>query len=336
MRVGNAEEPEIDDMIDVLGSPDRLGILTMVVASRRYFLDGATKSAIAHELGISRFKVARLIDDAIRDGIVRIEIEPVPEVDLVLSRELALAVGIKSTIVVRSSDGSPEFERSQLGRAAATVLADTLDADDILGMSWGRTLHAMVAYLPDLPACTVVQIVGSVPSLQLDVNSLELLRRVAERAGGAVHPLYVPMIVESPTVAAALRADPNVSGTLAMFSRLTRAVVGIGSWEPGGSTVRAALSDVDAAALDKAGAIADICAIPLDREGRVLQVDVLEGRSISITANELRGVPEVIAVSGGRRKVPSIRAALRSGLIHRLVTTEETARLLLDPSRQQH
>ena len=94
-------------------------------------------------------------------------------------------------------------------------------------------------------------------------------------------------------------------------------------------TVRAALSDADATSIDEAGAVADVCAIPLDAEGRVLQVGGLEARSISITARELRNVPEVIAVSGGRRKAVAIRAALRSGLIHRLVTTEETARLLL-------
>jgi DNA-binding transcriptional regulator LsrR (DeoR family) len=270
-----------------------------------------------------------LIDDAVRDGIVRIQIEPLPEIDVVLSRELAVASGIRSTLVVRTGGASAESERAQLGQAAATILADALDADDVLGVSWGRTLHAMAAHLPPLPACTVVQIVGSVPTLQLDVNSLELVRRVAERAGGAVFSLHVPLIVENPAVAAALRSDPNVIGTLAMFSRLTRAVVGIGSWEPDGSTVRAALSEADAVALDEAGVVADVCAIPLDGDGRVVSAGGLGDRSISISADELRRVPEVVAVSGGPRKVRSIRAALRSGLIHRLVTTEETARLLL-------
>jgi DNA-binding transcriptional regulator LsrR (DeoR family) len=316
-------------MTALMSSEARSAGITTVMAARRYFLDGATKSAIATELGISRFKVARLIEDAIRDGIVRIEIEPVPDVDVVLSRELAIAAGIRSAVVVRTGDGPADLERSQLGRAAATLLLETIDADDVLGVSWGRTLHAMAAYLPDLPPCTVVQIVGSVPSLELDVNSLELVRRFAERAGGPVFPLHVPLIVEDPAVAAALRTDPSVSATLAMFPRLTRAIVGIGAWEPGGSTVRAGLSESSATALDTAGAVADVCAIPLDRAGKVVRATGLEDRTISITPDQLRAVPEVVAISGGRSKAPAIRAALRSGLIHRLVTTEETARLLL-------
>ena len=40
-------------------------------------------------------------------------------------------------------------------------------------------------------------------------------------------------------------------------------------------------------------------------------------------------MPDVIAIAGGADKVPAIRAALRSGLIHRLVTDDEAARLLL-------
>ncbi len=43
-----------------------------------------------------------------------------------------------------------------------------------------------------------------------------------------------------------------------------------------------------------------------------------------------RRVPDVIAIAGGTDKVPAIRAALRSGLVHRLVTDEAAARLLVD------
>ncbi len=42
-------------------------VLTATVA-RRYYLDGATKSDIAAELGLSRFKVARLLDEARATG----------------------------------------------------------------------------------------------------------------------------------------------------------------------------------------------------------------------------------------------------------------------------
>ncbi len=42
--------------------------------ARRYYIDGATKSEIAGELGLSRFKVARVLDQARTSGLVRIEL----------------------------------------------------------------------------------------------------------------------------------------------------------------------------------------------------------------------------------------------------------------------
>ena len=316
-------------MREPLDRRERLALVNTVLAARRYFLDGATKSEIATELGLSRFKVARLLDEALRDGIVRIEIDAVPEIDDVLSRELAVALGIRSAVVVRTVEGPGEFQRSQLGRAAASVLADSLDDDDVLGISWGRTLHSMIGHMPQLPGCAVVQIVGIVPSLELNVNSLELVRRLAARAGGAVYPLPVPLIVEDAAVAASLRADPHVARTIAMFPKVTRALVGIGAWTRGGSTLRASLSDGDAAALDAAGAVADCCSVVLDADGQEVRAAGIPDRCIAIGGDELRQVPDVVALSAGEGKVEAIRAALRSGLIHRLVTSEDTARALL-------
>jgi DNA-binding transcriptional regulator LsrR (DeoR family) len=304
-------------------------LITTVLAARRYFLDGANKSEIAVELGISRFKVARLLQDALRDGIVRIEIDPIPEIDVVLSRELAIATGIRSAVVVRTTEGTGPFQPSLLGRAGAAVLADGLTDDDVLGISWGRSLHAMVAYLPQLPACSVVQLVGSVPSLELNVNSTELVRRLAERAGGRVYPLHLPLIVQSAAIADALRADPNLRETLDMFPRITRAFVGIGAWTIGGSTVRAALSEQDGRAIEAAGATADVCGLLLDRQGHEVRAADLPGRCIAITAAQLGAVPDVVAISAGAGKVAAIGAALRSGLIHRLITTDATARGLI-------
>lgn len=321
-----------------LGAPPHAspapGSLATILACRRYYMDGASKSEIALELGISRFKVARLLERARRDGIVRIEIQPLPELDLGLADEVARRHGLRGAIVVRTGGDDDQLRLARVGRAAAAMLVDTLDAADILGISWGRTLHAMVEHLPRLPSCSVVQLVGSVPSLELDLNSLELVRRLAQHATGPVHPLHVPLIVDDPDTASALRREPHVARTVAMFDRLTRAVIGIGRWAPTGSTVRAALSPSDAAATDEAGGVADVCAIVLDVEGRPVRVAGVTERCLAIREDQLRRVPDVIAVATGTDKVTAIRAALRSGLVHRLVTDEQAALRLVDGSRE--
>ena len=317
-------------MIDQGRGGPRTDLAITVMAARRYFLDGATKSEIATELGVSRFRVARLLEGARRRGIVRIEIDPAPGIDAVVSHELAAAFAIRSAIVVQAVEGPPAFTRAQLGAAAAGLVAETVEASDVLGISWGRTLRAMVEQLPPLPACTVVQLVGSVPSMDLDMNALELVRRMTVLGAGGVFPLHVPLIVDTAETAARLRDDPHAARTFGIFPRVTRAIVGIGAWTAGESTLRSAVSPEDAAEIDRAGAVADVCSILLAADGREVRGAGLPDRCLAIRAPELRALPDVLAVADGAAKVPAIRAALRSGLIHRLVTTEETARLLLD------
>ena len=295
--------------------------LIAALVARRFYLEGRTKKQIGDELGISRFRVARILDRALRDGVVRIEIDVPSDVDLDLSARLAEEFGLRQALVVRDA--------RQLGPACAALLAERLTEDDVLGVSWGRTLHGLATVLPPLPRATVVQIVGSVPSADLNVNSLELLRRLGQSTDGPVHALHVPMILDSPGIAASLRATDYVSSTLAMFPRLTCALVGVGAWRPGGSSLRSALSPPLVASLDAEGAVADICTTVLDAEGRVVGGDAVPARCIAITTPELRAVPDVIGLAGGLEKAGAIAAAVRADLLHRLITDVTAAEALM-------
>jgi DNA-binding transcriptional regulator LsrR (DeoR family) len=139
----------------------------------------------------------------------------------------------------------------------------------------------------------------------------------------------VPLLVGSAEMADALTSDSMAAATLGKLDSLTRAVVGIGAWIPGASSIRAALSDADARIVDEAGGVADIASIVLDADGAQVRAAGLPERCIAIREDQLRRVPDVIAIAGGADKAPAILAALRSGLVHRLVTDEEAARLLV-------
>lgn len=304
--------------------------LVTALVARRYYLEGQTKSQIADELGISRFKVARILDSALRDGIVRIEIDVPPEVDLDLGARLERRFGLRQAVVVRT-DVDPATMRRQLGRACASLLVQRLSETDLLGVSWGRTLHALTDVVRSLPRAGVLQLVGSVPTADLNINSLELLRRLGESTGGPTYPLHVPMILDSVETAASLRSVGYVAATLARFPDVTCALVGIGAWRrPDGSSVRAALPPPLVEDLDREGAVADVCSTVLDRDGEVVGADAVPPRCIAVTTAQLRAIPDVIALAGGGDKVAAIAATTRAGLIHRLITDAAAATALLD------
>jgi DNA-binding transcriptional regulator LsrR (DeoR family) len=303
--------------------------LIPALVARRFYLEGRTKKEIGDELGISRFKVARILDQALRDGVVRIEVSEPPEVDFELSARVAERFGLRQVLVLRADQAAGTTSTRQLGRACVQLLAERLSEDDVLGVSWGRTLHTLTEAMPRLPPATLVQIVGSVPSADLNVNSLELLRRLGESTRGPVLALHVPMVLESAPVAASLRADEHVAATLAAFGRLSCALVGVGAWRPGGSSLRSALPGGLVRELDEAGAVADVCSTVINSDGAVVGGDAVPSRCIAITTDELRSVPDVIGVAGGAEKVTAIAAAVRAGLLHRLITDATAATGLL-------
>src|ERR1700716_135920 len=84
--------------------------------ARQFYLEGVSKIDIADRLGISRFRVARLLDSARDSGMVRIEIGlPGGTLDAGLSAELCSAFGLKHAFVVNFPDEDEQALRHRLG-----------------------------------------------------------------------------------------------------------------------------------------------------------------------------------------------------------------------------
>lgn len=302
--------------------------LEAAIVARRYYIDDRQKSEIAEELGLSRFKVARLLDEARANGIVRIYVDMPAEIDLSLSERLAQAFGIRRAIAVRTFDGDPASAAATLGSAAANYLRSTLNENDQLGISWGSSLTAVVDAVASLPPVDVVQLVGGVRAAKMNVGGVELVRRLSEKAGGRAFPLHAPLLVRTEAMAQDLRTDPSLSESIARFGTLDVALVGVGSWQPPKSSLFDELTPEERSELLDSGAIADLCSLVFDADGQLLDSASLR-RAVGITIDELRAVPEVIAVAGGAEKISAIAAVLRSGIVNTIVTDVASAEQLL-------
>ncbi len=298
----------------------------LVTLARRYYLDDVSKTDLAREVGLSRFKVARLLERARELGIVTVTIDDEGVLDEQLSARLADHLGLDEVLVVGSGGDEPQVRRA-VGAAAADLLSDTLHAGDVLGLAWGRTLTAMTESLTSLPPVIVVQLTGAVGS-DLAESPVEVVRRASQRAGGSARAIFAPLLVENADTAAALRRQPDVAQSLQLLDEVTVAVVAVGSWDPPISQLREVMRPDDRARLAERGVQAEVAGILLDGEGRLVGQDFAE-RSLSISADQLRRVPRVIAAAGGSAKAAAVRAVTRSGLITSLVTDHSLAEALL-------
>jgi DNA-binding transcriptional regulator LsrR (DeoR family) len=317
-----------------LAGPAQLVLLASV--ARLYYLDGKSKVEIADELKLSRFKVARLLDEARATGMVRIEIGHPGTVDVNLSGLLRHRYGLEHAVVVDTADQDPPQLRAQIGRAAADLLSEIVKSGDVLGLGWARSLLDMAAAVTSLAQCSVVQLTGALSRPDVDSSSIDLVRDVARTAQGPASFYYAPMILPDATTAAVLRKQPEIAQAIARFPTVTKAVLGIGSWNPPHSTVCDALSLAERSALLELGVAADLSGVLLDENGHPIDAP-LSRRMIGISAEQLRRIPEVIALtydsSTARAlasKARAVRAAVRGGFVTGIVTHTSLAQALID------
>src|ERR1017187_9420223 len=225
--------------------------------ARQFYLEGISKVDIADRLGISRFRVARLLDSAREAGMVRIEIGlPGGSLDAGLSAELCSAFGLKHAFAFNFPDEDEPALRRRLGEAAGEVLMDIITPSDVLGMSWARSLSRLAAALTQMPPCPIVQLTGAVPPPD-GRDLLDLVRSVA-----------------------------------------------------------------------RLGVCAEMAGVFLGQDGRPVET-ALDSRMIVTSGSALAQIPSVIAVAYGVSKSAAVRAAIRAGMIHGLVTHTSLARALL-------
>ena len=70
------------------------------LAARRYFIGQQTKSKIAEDIGVSRFKVARLIDAAVNQGIVRFNITEPEDLNAELGERVRSKYHLKAVLAL--------------------------------------------------------------------------------------------------------------------------------------------------------------------------------------------------------------------------------------------
>ena len=296
------------------------------VIARRYYLEGFTRIQIAEEFGISRFKVARMLDEAIESGMVEIKIHNPGAIDVDLSTKLQRQYGLEHAYAVAADSSHAANSVDAVARAMAELLQSILRDGDVVGVDCGRTLTHIAPYLTSLPQCDVVQLTGMAGAITS--NGTDLVRRISEVSGGESWPLYAPMVVTDARTAASLGDNLQIRETVSRHAKVSCAIVSVGAWSTGTSQVYASLALDEARTLEEAGVCAETCALLLDAEGR--RVPGLDERRMGIDESVLRAIPTRIAIAAGVDKAAATRAVLRSGLVSSLVTDVDIATAVLD------
>ncbi len=307
----------------------------MLRAAQLYYRLNLTQDEVGKRLGVSRFKVGRLLDRALREDAVRIEIVHPAARLVVLEDALVERFGLLGAVVVDApATGVPaddeQLARERVAAAAAGHLAE-LHPGGAIGVSWGRTMLELAAHLRTgwTQATEIVQLNGAISRSARPTRAQEVVERFGTTTGAAIRLMAAPAIVGSAELRRALEADPAVGETLAAARQAPTAVFGMGVLGPGSAHVASGyLDDADVAALTAAGAVGDVLGRFLALDGSIA-LPGLDERTVGLPLVDLRTKPLTVGLVAGAGRGPIALAVLRAGLLKVLVADEATAEWVL-------
>lgn len=302
----------------------------MLRAARLYYHGDLTQDAVGKRLGVSRFKVGRLLDRAIREQAVRIEIVHPAARLVALEDALVGRFGLDDAVVVDVP--APEDEqlaRERVAAAAADLLARVAPSG-VIGVSWGRTMMELAARLQPgwTSADQIVQLNGAISRSAQPTRYQEVVERFGATTGAAIQLMPAPAIVGTPELRAALEADPSVAEPLKAARHAGSAVFGMGVM--GAESVHVAsgyLDRRDLQRLAKAGAVGDVLGRFITIEGQVA-LPSLDERTVGLPLHELCA-KHTVGLAAGPGRGPVALGALRTACIRSFVTDEATAEWVL-------
>jgi DNA-binding transcriptional regulator LsrR (DeoR family) len=297
-----------------------------------HFIEEMKQAEIAARLNLSTSKVNRLIRQGRELGMVKIAIESPFQRLVDVERGLTEATGLAKAVVTPTVPGNPDTNLQQVGRAAANELLDSIRDGDVIAITGGKAVSAVVATIaPDRTfAVTVVPLTGGVQGkYYTDVN--HLATQLADRLGGSAMLLHAPLFAESREQRDTLMEVGSIREVLDLARSAQVALVGIGSILTPGSSYYDLLPvpDPEHELLLSGGATGEFLAHLIRDDGTVADFP-LNSRLVALSPAEVSRCPNTIGIAAGPEKVHPIRAALAGNLINSLIVDEEAGSSVLE------
>ncbi len=293
-----------------------------------YYIEGATQAEIAQRLQISTPKVNRLLKQARQQGLVNISIRTPFQHLFSLENRIKAIFGLTDAWVIPAVADNAEAVIHTLGRAGAAYLLERVRDGDIIGISAGQAMLALVQALeaPRQYDTTVVPILGGVQGVMTsDVNYLAT--ELATRLGGKAYQLHAPAFLETREQRDALQSMTPVREILDVARRATIALVGIGILDRETSRF-VKFTALSAGDMDRIvqvdGGVGDIAAHVYNIDGHLCS-PVIDGRLVGLTLAELQRIPLIIGIAATAAKALPLYGALRGHNLHALITDEAAA-----------
>lgn len=300
-----------------------------------YYLENKTQTEISKELFMSRPKVSRLLQKARDLNIVDIKINFDSDDINRVAKQIQHRFGVENVVIVKTLSTESETIK-EIGKAAANELKYHLKDGSNIGMSWGRTVKAMVdAFKPkNLKDIKIVELFGAVEYTDESQEFLSIGYEFSQKVNGSFYSLPSPLYINDTKTRNILLENPIIKNTLNMIDACDFLVTSIGVvnsqlpqriWD-------AHVDPKSREELLELGAQGYLCAHFFDNHGHFINHSINDN-IIGIKTESIRK-NKIILMAGGLTKRQAIYSILKGGYINTIISDDKTLKKILEEDKK--
>ena len=240
-------------------------------------------------------------------------------------QRLAEKLGIRKVLIAENVSDDTELQLNIIGKLAAEKLMSLVNEKDIVAVTGGSSVAAIVPYLLPVRQFTGVQVVAARGGLGqvLSTQANTIASHFSQQSGAIPKLLFVPENLSKESYDA-IREEPVIKEVTSLYDTVNIVIHGIGeALEMAGR--RNASNELLANLKDK-GAVGEAFGYYFNEDGEIVH----QIASIGIQLEQVKQANHCIAVAAGTSKVAAIQAYLKNCMPQTtLITDELTADLIL-------
>lgn len=274
---------------------------------------------IGEIFNVSYATISRLLKKGRETGIIKIFINSKSDRlhDLELKIKNAFKLKEVFSANIQQTDSS-DMVKNVISMAAANYLEKILKDGDILGISWGSTIYNVVNNFRSNRRINVdvIQLNGSFSNIPVELNSLDLTRRMKNMFTGSYHFINSETIVENENIKEILMNSTNIKKTFLLHKSINVALLGIGYFNPKSisNLYEDYLRPDEIEELENFNAVGECHHVFFDIHGKTFNSKIKQ-RTISISKEDLFKIDNKIVVATGIEKTLAIIGAMKAGLV---------------------
>ncbi|WP_077301142.1 sugar-binding transcriptional regulator [Virgibacillus pantothenticus] len=241
-----------------------------------------------------------------------------------LENKLKDALSIRNVIVVPGNSDEHEWVKQEMGKACVASLKTMIGEQPTIAVTGGTTMAAIAAMMTPFEQSNNALFVPARGGIgeKVENQANTIAAEMARKAHGDYRLLYVPDPLSESAYQMIIK-EPSVNETLSQIKTATVVMHGIGDALT--MAYRRKTPEGIVEKLREHQAVSEAFGYYFDKKGNVVH----KVRTVGIQLEDLKQIPYVITIAGGRSKAQAIASYFKRAKTELLITDEAAAEEIL-------